>query len=120
MDSRNLSEQERRELANDHRGEVVTESGRPVQPRQLDQVVSLRLDPNTISALRDIATRRGMTVSDVLREGASMVIVAAGEVRSIMDLSYEVHRVDAHMPTGGASAYTANPVKVDQAASATA
>lgn len=118
MAGRNMSEQERRELANAHRDEVVAGSGRPVQPQQLDQVVSLRLDPSTISALRDIANRRGVTLSDLLREGASMVIIASSEVRSIMDLSYEVHRISANMPSGGPSSYSANPIILDPAASA--
>jgi Ribbon-helix-helix protein, copG family len=64
------SERERRELAQQHAGEVVEGSGRPVAPRRLDQMISLRLEPDLAAALRGLAERRGVTVSELLREGA--------------------------------------------------
>jgi hypothetical protein len=119
MGGRNLSERERRELANAHRGEVVPESAVPVQPQQLDQVVSLRLDPNTITTLREIANRRGMTMSDLLRQGAGMVIVAAGQTQQITDLKVDVV-VEPHTSTNQVSEFTANPVRQEPKLSATA
>lgn len=117
MGKRKMSERERRELANTRRGEVVPTSGEAVEPRQLDQMVSLRLDPNTISTLREIAHSRGGTLSDLLREGASMVILAAGQTRPIMNLTYRVVPVEPQeRPTGT----TANPVRFDGELSVTA
>jgi uncharacterized protein (DUF4415 family) len=72
-----LSEQERREIAFEHRGEVVEDSAEDVHPRRMPQVVSLRLDPDVISQLRDVANQRGTTVSDLLREGADCIIGCA-------------------------------------------
>lgn len=45
----------------------------PVEPRRLDQVLSLRLAPETAAALRDIANQRGVAVSDLLREQAERI-----------------------------------------------
>jgi len=71
-----LSERDLREQAYLHRGEVVPGSGTPVEGRRLDQMVSVRLEPETIIALREIAERRSQSVSELLREGASRVIAA--------------------------------------------
>lgn len=81
MSGAQSSEQARREQAYANRGKVVETSAREIQPRRLDQVVSLRLDPEVIVALRGIAERRGSTVSDVLREGAARVIEAEEKQR---------------------------------------
>jgi Ribbon-helix-helix protein, copG family len=64
------SEQERRELAQQHAGEVVEGSGRVVVPRRLGQMVSVRLEPGLAEALRELANRRGISVSEALREAA--------------------------------------------------
>jgi hypothetical protein len=69
-DEHRRSERERRELARQHAGEVVEGSGRAAAPRRLDQMVSLRLEPELAAALRGLAERRGVTVSELLREGA--------------------------------------------------
>lgn len=68
------SERARREEALEHKGEVVPESGRPIEPKRVPQVVSLRLDPELISALRNLAEVRESTVSKLLREGAECVL----------------------------------------------
>jgi hypothetical protein len=70
------SERERRELAQRHAGEVVEGSGRAVAPRRLDQMISLRLEPELAVALRELANRRGVTVSELLREGAIRLLDA--------------------------------------------
>jgi hypothetical protein len=69
-DEHRRSERERREFARQHAGEVVEGSGRPAAPRRLDQMVSLRLEPELAAALRGLAERRGVTMSELLREGA--------------------------------------------------
>jgi len=68
------SERARREEALQHRGEVVRGSGRALEPRSVPQVVSLRLSPELITALRALAELRGTSVSELLREGAESVI----------------------------------------------
>jgi predicted DNA-binding ribbon-helix-helix protein len=69
-DEARRSERERRELAQQHAGEVVEDSGRAVAARRLGQMVSLRLEPELASALRELANRRGTSVSELLREAA--------------------------------------------------
>ena len=75
-DERRRSEHERRELAQQHAGEVVEGSGKAVAPRRLDQMVSLRLEPELAVALRELANRRGVSVSELLREGALRLLEA--------------------------------------------
>jgi ribbon-helix-helix CopG family protein len=73
---RERSEQELRELAQQHAGEVVEGSGTAVAPRRLDQMISLRLEPELAAALRQLANRRGVTVSELLRVGALRLLEA--------------------------------------------
>jgi hypothetical protein len=68
------SEQERREVAQQHAGEVVEGSGRVVSPRRLGQMVSVRLEPGLAEALRALANRRGISVSEALREAAIQLL----------------------------------------------
>jgi hypothetical protein len=75
-DEHRRSERERRELAQQHAGEVVEGSGTVVAPRRLDQMISLRLEPELAAALRELANRRGVTVSELLREGAICLLEA--------------------------------------------
>jgi hypothetical protein len=70
------SEQERRELAQQHAGEVVEGSGRVVAPRRLGQMVSVRLEPALAESLRELANRRGTSVSEALREAAIRLLEA--------------------------------------------
>lgn len=72
--SKHVSERERRALAYEQRGQVVDETAEEVAPRRLAQMVSLRLDGEILATLRDIADRRGVSVSDLLREGVDCVI----------------------------------------------
>jgi hypothetical protein len=75
-DERSRSESERRELAQQHAGEVVEGSGKAVAPKRLDQMISLRLEPELAAALRELANRRGVSVSELLREGAIRLLKA--------------------------------------------
>jgi Ribbon-helix-helix protein, copG family len=75
-DEARRSEQERRELAQQHAGEVVEGSGRVVAPRRLGQMVSVRLELGLAEALRELANRRGISVSEALREAAIRLLEA--------------------------------------------
>jgi hypothetical protein len=77
-DEARRSERERRELAQQHAGEVVEGSGRAATPRRLGQMVSLRLDPGLAEALRKLAERRGISLSELLREAAIRYVEAEG------------------------------------------
>jgi hypothetical protein len=75
------SERDRREDAIRHRGDVEAGSGSLVEPRRVPQMVSLRLDPELVRSLRKVASDRGLSLSDILREGAEMVVSSASRVR---------------------------------------
>ena len=49
-------------------------AGREVTPRALNQMVSLRLEPQLLRSLRLIAEREGTSVSDVLRQAAAAFV----------------------------------------------
>lgn len=80
-DKARRSEQERRGLAQQHAGEVVEGSGRVVTPRRLGEMISLRLEPALAEALRELADRQGVSLSELLRE-AAVRLVEAGQVTS--------------------------------------
>ncbi len=63
-----------REKARAHAGEVVEGAGSRGAPRRMTHMVSTRLDGSLIRRLRAIAQERGVTVSDLLREGAEQVV----------------------------------------------
>jgi hypothetical protein len=63
-----------REEAQAHAGEIVEGSGTRGSPRRLPQMVSVRLDARLVVALRALARQRGLTMSDLLREGAECVL----------------------------------------------
>jgi hypothetical protein len=73
-DDARRSERERRERAQQHAGEVVEGSGRVVTPRRLGQMVSVRLEPGLADALRELANRRGISLSEALREAAIQLL----------------------------------------------
>ena len=92
------SEAARRERAQTHAGKVVPGSGKRGKPRRMAQMVSVRLDGELVSRLRTIAHQRGVTVSDLLREGAEQVVqdtYAAARPR----ISYTVSGTDETIPT---------------------
>jgi hypothetical protein len=77
-----MDEVARRELALKHAGEVARGSGQPVEPRRLGQMVSVRLEPQLAAALRDVADRREVTVSELLRAAAVDLVAGEGYCRS--------------------------------------
>jgi hypothetical protein len=53
---------------------LIEGSGRRGEPRRLDQMISARLDPTLVSSLKQLAERRGVSLSDVLREAALLLL----------------------------------------------
>jgi Arc/MetJ-type ribon-helix-helix transcriptional regulator len=53
---------------------LIEGSGRRGEARRLDQMISVRLDPVLVAALRDLAAKRGVSLSDVLREAALLLL----------------------------------------------
>src|SRR5215212_398684 len=97
-EERHDNEAVRRERAQAHAGEVVSGSGRRGTPRRMGQMVSVRLDGGLVSRLRAIAEQRGVTLSDLLREGSELVVqktYAAARPR----VAYTVSGVDQAIPT---------------------
>lgn len=74
MNERRASEIARREQAQAHAGQIVTGSGERGEPRRMPRMVSVRLDGELLRQLRIVAQQRHTTVSDLLREGAELVI----------------------------------------------
>jgi hypothetical protein len=48
----------------------VEPGGREIEPRSLKQMVSVRLEAHLLKELRLLATERGISISDLLREAA--------------------------------------------------
>jgi hypothetical protein len=55
-------------------GKVVPGSGRRGKPRRMAQMVSVRLDGELVGKLRIVAKERNVTFSDLLREGAELIV----------------------------------------------
>jgi predicted DNA-binding protein len=94
-----MSEKERRETAYAHRGSVIEDSAEPVEPRRLDQMVSVRLQPDLLVALRRLAEERKVTVSELLREAAEHLLDAQGqhpiEVYGVkVEVAREAHAIE--------------------------
>ena len=70
----NMSEIDRREEAQAHAGQIMPGSGKRGKPRRMARIVSVRLDGELIGQLREVAQQRNTTVSDLLREGAELIV----------------------------------------------
>jgi len=84
------TEHKRRELAFQNRGEVVEGSEAGIDATRTNQMISLRLDAGIISALRDLANLRSTTVSELLREGAGLVLDNASRPESSPSVTYTI------------------------------
>jgi Arc/MetJ-type ribon-helix-helix transcriptional regulator len=62
------------EMSADRPEGVVEGSGRRGDSRRLDQMISVRLDPTLVVALKELATDRGVSLSDILREAALLLL----------------------------------------------
>lgn len=69
-DDQRRSERERREAALATASSCVEPGAREVPPARLKQMLSLRMEPELIRAIRTVAESREMSVSDLLREAA--------------------------------------------------
>jgi uncharacterized protein (DUF4415 family) len=106
-----MSEKKLRGQAYGHRDQVVEGSGEVMEPARLSQMVSLRLDGDVIGALRDLANRRQTTVSELLRQGASLVLAhdaAPTQTLLVFDVKTETGSPPALMawPSGQAGSPT--------------
>jgi len=100
MDDRRMSEQERRETAFEQRGDLVENSDEIVRPRKIPQMISLRLEPGVVAQLRDLAARRGVTVSDLLREGADHILSTSQAAATVSHFRYS-STASGHTVSGG-------------------
>ncbi|HUZ35622.1 MAG TPA: ribbon-helix-helix protein, CopG family [Streptosporangiaceae bacterium] len=73
---------------------LIEGSGRRGEPRRLDQMVSARLDPTLVAALKKLAAKRGMSLSDVLRE-AALLLLAREEASNL--ITFEVSVTNEHL-----------------------
>lgn len=69
----NGDEKERREAALAAMGGEVLDA-RAVRPREVRQMLSVRMEPQLIADLREVAEARNEKVSDVLRDAAVRVV----------------------------------------------
>lgn len=68
---------------------LIEGSGRRGEPRRLDQMISARLDPTLVAALKQLAAKRGVSLSDVLRE-AALVLLAREEASNLITFEFRV------------------------------
>ena len=68
---------------------LVEDSGRLGEPRRLDQMISARLDPTLVAALKQFANRHGLTFSDTVRDAAQLLL-ACEDAQNIMILNVDV------------------------------
>jgi len=62
----------------DQRDDIDPTSAVAVEPAKLGTIVSLRLPGDFAAALRDVANRRGVSLSDLLRYAAGGVLCEEG------------------------------------------
>jgi hypothetical protein len=68
---------------------LIEGSGRRGEPRRLDQMISARLDPGLVAALKQLAEARGVSFSDVVRE-AAVLLLAREEPKNIITFKVDV------------------------------
>ncbi len=99
-EERRQSEGDRRELARQHRGEVVADSASAVEPRRMPIMVSVRLEADLVAELRNIAADRGATMSEVLRDSVRLFIHATRAATRAVALNWNVIPVEGHTAIG--------------------
>ena len=68
---------------------LIEGSGRRGEPRRLDQMISARLDPTLVAALRQFAEQRGASLSDVIRE-AALLMLANEQAKNVITFKVDV------------------------------
>ena len=71
------SEGDRRDEAQRLAEGLVEEAVREVPPSDMKQMLSLRMDPQLIRSLRSIASERGTSVGELLRDAAADIVNTA-------------------------------------------
>jgi hypothetical protein len=74
-DARKRERDLREELDRTADDAIIEGSGQPLPPRRLGHMISLRLEPELAAKLRELADRRGVTLSELLREGAGLLLM---------------------------------------------
>jgi hypothetical protein len=74
MSEQRASEIARRKEAQEHAGEIIAGSGKQGKSRRMPRMVSARLDGELVAELRAVARQRSTTISDLLREGAELIV----------------------------------------------
>jgi hypothetical protein len=69
--------------------DLIEGSGQLGQSRRLDQMISARLDPRLVAALRHYAKRHDLSLSDVVRE-AALLLLAREQERNVITFSVAV------------------------------
>ncbi len=69
--------------------DLIEGSGRRGEPRRLDQMISARLDPTLVAALKGLAEKRGISLSDVLRE-AALALLRREEAQNVITFCVNV------------------------------
>ena len=88
-------------------GKVVPGSGRRGKPSRMAQMVSVRLDGELIGKLRLVARERNVTLSDLLREGAELIVedeYASAQPRASFTISgaqQALHETMSERPLAG-------------------
>ena len=54
--------------------DLIEGSERRGEARRLDQMISARLDPMLVAALKELAVKRGVSLSDIVREAALLLL----------------------------------------------
>jgi len=102
------NEEIRQEKAEAGAGKVVPGSGRRGKPRRMAQMVSVRLDGELIGKLRIVAEQRNATLSDLLREGAELIVEDA-YVRAQPRTSFTISGAQEALPSAASGRlYAAN------------
>lgn len=68
------AEAELRTRAQQSQVDIDPESGTVLAPKSFAQMISVRLEPELVQALRNLAEATGTTLSDLLRRGAALVL----------------------------------------------
>jgi Ribbon-helix-helix protein, copG family len=73
-DSDREHERSVREAAQRDAGDPVEGSARVVPAREIKQMLSVRMEPELIAGLREVAANQGVTVAELMREAAASLV----------------------------------------------
>ncbi len=68
---------------------LVEDSGRLGESRKLGQMISARLDPTLVAALKQFAKHNGLTLSDVIRD-AALLLLAREDAQNVIIVHVDV------------------------------